>query len=256
MENHLTGASTVLHWSDFRFRTNLDDGEFTQTVTSTRTLMRFVGAISRHRADDRCKCRSADPSFLRRPEPAGAMVSAIAGLFGSTLEHRWAGPRTHALRRSRAKHQLHPYPALSIRQRRFAAHPCGPPRGLRVDAMESGERASGSFGSGFDRVFLGSGRGSQPRGHRQPGRPGRATARPTQARPAHGAPDSPRATGESAKLFLLPYHRKRTFPGRSGRHRSERLIDEDARYESGAKAAPRGSCRPLQPTRWACSISA
>ena len=32
MENHLTGASTVLHWSDFRFRTNLDDGEFTQTA--------------------------------------------------------------------------------------------------------------------------------------------------------------------------------------------------------------------------------
>ena len=32
MENHLTGASTVLHWSDFRFRTNLDHGEFTQTA--------------------------------------------------------------------------------------------------------------------------------------------------------------------------------------------------------------------------------
>ena len=32
MENHLTGASTVLHWSDFRFRTNLDGGEFTQTA--------------------------------------------------------------------------------------------------------------------------------------------------------------------------------------------------------------------------------
>ncbi len=32
MENHLTGASTVLHWSHFRFRTNLDDGEFTQTA--------------------------------------------------------------------------------------------------------------------------------------------------------------------------------------------------------------------------------
>ena len=37
------------------------------------------------------------------------------------------------------------------------------------------------------------------------------------------------------ELFLLPYHRKRTFPGRSGRHRPERLIDEDALYESGAK---------------------
>ena len=32
MENHLTGASTVLHWSDFRFRTNLDDSEFTRTA--------------------------------------------------------------------------------------------------------------------------------------------------------------------------------------------------------------------------------
>ena len=32
MVNHLTGASTVLHWTDFRFRTNLDDGEFTQTA--------------------------------------------------------------------------------------------------------------------------------------------------------------------------------------------------------------------------------
>ena len=32
MENHLTGASTVLHWTDFRFRTNLDDSEFTQTA--------------------------------------------------------------------------------------------------------------------------------------------------------------------------------------------------------------------------------
>ena len=38
-----------------------------------------------------------------------------------------------------------------------------------------------------------------------------------------------------AELFLLPYHRKRTFPGRSGRHRSQRLIEEGARYESGAK---------------------
>ena len=32
MANHLTGASTVLHWSDFRFRTNLDDSEFTRTA--------------------------------------------------------------------------------------------------------------------------------------------------------------------------------------------------------------------------------
>ncbi len=30
MVNHLTGASTVLEWSDFRFRTNLDDSEFTK----------------------------------------------------------------------------------------------------------------------------------------------------------------------------------------------------------------------------------
>ncbi len=29
MLNHLTGASTVLKWTDFRFRTNLDDSEFT-----------------------------------------------------------------------------------------------------------------------------------------------------------------------------------------------------------------------------------
>ena len=28
MVNHLTGASTVLRWTDFRFRTNLDDSEF------------------------------------------------------------------------------------------------------------------------------------------------------------------------------------------------------------------------------------
>ncbi len=28
MVNHLTKASTVLHWTDFRFRTNLDDSEF------------------------------------------------------------------------------------------------------------------------------------------------------------------------------------------------------------------------------------
>ena len=32
MVNHLTGASTVLHWTDYRFRANLDDGEFTQTA--------------------------------------------------------------------------------------------------------------------------------------------------------------------------------------------------------------------------------
>ena len=32
MVNHLTGASTVLKWTDFRFRTNLDDAEFTQTA--------------------------------------------------------------------------------------------------------------------------------------------------------------------------------------------------------------------------------
>ena len=38
-----------------------------------------------------------------------------------------------------------------------------------------------------------------------------------------------------AEAFLLPYHRKRTFPGRSGRHRSGRPISEDALYESGAE---------------------
>ena len=32
MVNHLTGASTVLRWSDFRFRTGLYDSEFTQTA--------------------------------------------------------------------------------------------------------------------------------------------------------------------------------------------------------------------------------
>ena len=32
MVNHLTGASTVLKWSDFRFRTNLSESEFTQTA--------------------------------------------------------------------------------------------------------------------------------------------------------------------------------------------------------------------------------
>ena len=30
MENHLTGASTVLEWTDYRFRTGLDESEFTQ----------------------------------------------------------------------------------------------------------------------------------------------------------------------------------------------------------------------------------
>ena len=38
-----------------------------------------------------------------------------------------------------------------------------------------------------------------------------------------------------AESFLLPYHRKRTFPGRSGRLRSARTIDENALYESGAE---------------------
>ena len=32
MVNHLTGASTVLHWTDFLFGTSLDEGEFTQTA--------------------------------------------------------------------------------------------------------------------------------------------------------------------------------------------------------------------------------
>ncbi len=32
MANHLTGASTVLKWTEFRFRTDLDDSEFTQTA--------------------------------------------------------------------------------------------------------------------------------------------------------------------------------------------------------------------------------
>ena len=32
MVNHLTGASTVLRWTDFRFGANLDDSEFTQTA--------------------------------------------------------------------------------------------------------------------------------------------------------------------------------------------------------------------------------
>ena len=38
-----------------------------------------------------------------------------------------------------------------------------------------------------------------------------------------------------AESFVLPYHRKRTFPGRSGRLRSSFQIDEDALYESGAE---------------------
>ena len=38
-----------------------------------------------------------------------------------------------------------------------------------------------------------------------------------------------------AESFLLPYHRKRTFPGRAGRLRSGRLVEEDALYESGAE---------------------
>ncbi len=36
-----------------------------------------------------------------------------------------------------------------------------------------------------------------------------------------------------AQAFLLPYHRKRSFPGRAGRLRGEFLIDADALYESG-----------------------
>ena len=32
MVNLLTGASTVLRWTEFQFRTNLDDSEFTQTA--------------------------------------------------------------------------------------------------------------------------------------------------------------------------------------------------------------------------------
>ena len=31
MVNHLTGKGTVLSWSDYQFRTDLDDGDFTQT---------------------------------------------------------------------------------------------------------------------------------------------------------------------------------------------------------------------------------
>ena len=32
MVNHLTGASTVLKWTDFQFRTNIDESAFTQTA--------------------------------------------------------------------------------------------------------------------------------------------------------------------------------------------------------------------------------
>ena len=38
-----------------------------------------------------------------------------------------------------------------------------------------------------------------------------------------------------AETFLLPYHRKRTYPGPSGRLRSGRLIEKTAAYESGAR---------------------
>lgn len=38
-----------------------------------------------------------------------------------------------------------------------------------------------------------------------------------------------------AESFLLPYHRERTFPGRSGRLRSGRAIEGHALYESGAE---------------------
>ena len=38
-----------------------------------------------------------------------------------------------------------------------------------------------------------------------------------------------------AEAFVLPYHRKRTFPGPRGRLRSGRPIEKDALYESGAE---------------------
>ncbi len=38
-----------------------------------------------------------------------------------------------------------------------------------------------------------------------------------------------------AESFLLPYHRKRTFPGRGGRLRGDRLVGKKATYESGAE---------------------
>ncbi|MCY4419662.1 MAG: hypothetical protein OXC42_00130 [Gammaproteobacteria bacterium] len=39
-----------------------------------------------------------------------------------------------------------------------------------------------------------------------------------------------------AEAFVLPYHRKRTYPGHKGRMRSRHSIDEHALYESGARA--------------------
>ena len=38
-----------------------------------------------------------------------------------------------------------------------------------------------------------------------------------------------------AEAFVLPYHRKQTFPGAAGRLRGERLVDASARYESSSK---------------------
>ena len=38
-----------------------------------------------------------------------------------------------------------------------------------------------------------------------------------------------------AEMFLLPYHRKRTFPGHGGRLRAGRPIEKNAVYESGAE---------------------
>ena len=32
MTNHLTGKSTVLNWKDYKFGTDLDLGDFTQTA--------------------------------------------------------------------------------------------------------------------------------------------------------------------------------------------------------------------------------
>ena len=32
MTNHLTGKSTVLHWTDYEFGTDLDVGDFTRTA--------------------------------------------------------------------------------------------------------------------------------------------------------------------------------------------------------------------------------
>ena len=32
MVNHLTGKSTVLTWTDYRFRTGLEESDFTQTA--------------------------------------------------------------------------------------------------------------------------------------------------------------------------------------------------------------------------------